>query len=226
MHPHMIHLGSIGKTSIDVDVSFFIIMGLFVASFYNKEQGLRHALLWAPVLFVSVLLHELAHAGTIAAFGYGGSKIVLSGMGGVTINQRNARPLHDTLISAAGPSSSFIVAWLTTQFAQHVPIAQRDPMLVAFLPLLYSANIWWGLFNLIPVTPLDGGQIVRNFLRIFVRDRTAFVLSVWIAIVVGGLIVAVGIYIGLFFLSLLIAWYVWMAWQQWQYFRKNGYPGD
>ncbi len=222
----MIHLGSIGKTSIDIDVSFLIIMGLFVASFYNRQQGLRYALLWAPVLFLSVLLHELAHAATIAAFGYGGSQIVLSGMGGVTINQRRARPWQDTIISAAGPASSFIVAWLTALSMQTFPIALRDPMLVAFLPLLQSANIWWGVFNLIPVSPLDGGHVVRSFLRIFLRDRTAFVLSVWIAIVVGSMIVAFGIYIKFFFLSLLIAWYVWMSWQQWQYFRKNGYPGD
>lgn len=222
----MIHLGSVGKTSIDIDISFLIVMGLFVASFYNRQQGIRYALLWAPVLFLSVLLHELAHAATIAAFGHGASQIVLSGMGGVTINQRRAKPWQDTIISAAGPASSFIVAWLTTYVMFHAPVAQRDPMLSAFLPLLATANIWWGVFNLIPVPPLDGGHVVRSFLRIFLRDRHAFAISVWIAIVAGAAIVALGIRLGYFFVSILIAWYVWMAWQQWQYYRKNGYPGD
>jgi Zn-dependent protease len=222
----MIHLGTIGKTSIDIDVSFFIVMGLFVATFYNRQMGLRYALLWVPVLFVSVLLHELAHAGAIAAFGYGGSQILLSGMGGVTMNQRRARPWHDMIISTAGPASSFVIAWLTTLAMQNFPLAASDPMLAAFLPLLRTANVWWGVFNMIPVSPLDGGHMVRDFFRIFLRDRTAFVISVWIAMIVGAMIVAFGIYIGFYFLSLLIAWYVWMAYQQWQHFRKSGYPGE
>ena len=226
MHPQMIHLGSVGKTSIDIDISFLIIMGLFVATFYNQTMGLRYALLWAPVLFLSVLLHELAHAGAIAAFGYGGSQIVLSGMGGVTMNQRRARPWHDMIISAAGPASSFILAWLTTMVMLNVGAASRDPLLNAFLPLLRTANVWWGVFNLIPVVPLDGGHIVRNFLRMFMRDRLAFILSAWIAMVIGTLIVALGIYIHFYFLSLLIAWYVWLAFQQWQFFRKGGPPAE
>ncbi len=222
----MIHLGSIGKTSIDVDLSFLIIMGLFVATFYNRETGLRYALLWAPVLFLSVLLHELAHAGAIAAFGYGASQIVLGGMGGVTINQRHARPWQDMLISAAGPASSFLIAWLTALFMWNVPIAARDPMLVAFLPLLQRANLWWGVFNLIPVNPLDGGHIVRNFLRMFLQERAAFAVAVWIAIVAGTAIVALGVYIGFYLLAVLIAWYVFTNFQQWQQFRKGGFPGE
>jgi stage IV sporulation protein FB len=221
----MIHLGSIGKTSIDIDISFLIVMGLFVATFYNREMGLRYALLWAPVLFLSVLLHELAHAGAIGAFGYGASQIVLGGMGGVTINKRNARPWQDMLISAAGPASSFAIAWLTTLFMRSAPLASHDPMLVAFLPLLLSANVWWGVFNLVPMNPLDGGHIVHNFLRMFLQERTAFSVAVWIGMLAGAAIVALGIYIGFYLLALLIAWYVFINFQQWQHFRKGGFPG-
>ena len=119
-------------------------MGLFVASFYNQQQGLRYALLWAPVLFLSVLLHELAHAATIAAFGYGASQIVLSGMGGVTINQRRALPWQDTLISAAGPASSFLVAWLTTLSMSNVPTAQATRCSPRSSRSCRTANLWWG----------------------------------------------------------------------------------
>ncbi len=222
----MIHLGSIGRTSIDIDLSFLIIMGLFVATFYNREIGLKYALLWAPVLFLSVLLHELAHAAAIGAFGYGASQIILGGMGGVTINQRRARPWQDMIISAAGPASSFVIAWLTTLVMVNVPIAGRDPMLIAFLPLLQKANVWWGIFNLIPVNPMDGGHIVRNFLRMFLKERAAFAVAVWIAIIVGAAIVALGIYIGFYLLALLIAWYVYINIQQWRQFRKGGFPGE
>ena len=59
----MLHLGSISRTSIDIDFSFFILIVFFVVMSYDPNVGIEYALLWAPVLFISVLVHELAHAG-------------------------------------------------------------------------------------------------------------------------------------------------------------------
>ena len=218
----MIHLGSIGKTSIDVDFSFLILAGFFVLTFYDKTAGIQYALLWIPVLFLSVLLHELSHAGMIAAFGYGASQIMLAGLGGVTLNKRVAKPWHDMVISAAGPAASFVIAFGAAALRSRV----HDPMLVAFLPLLAEANVAWGVFNMIPVSPLDGGGIVRNFLRIFLRERTAFVVAIWISFIVGLAVIALGVWVKFYMMSFLVAWYLWMNWQQWQYFRTHGYPGD
>jgi Zn-dependent protease len=96
----------------------------------------------------------------------------------------------------------------------------------ALIPLMYTANIWWGIFNLAPISPLDGGQAVRNFLRIFLREKFAFVIAVWIGIVVGIALVVYGIRSQNYFIALLIGWYVWINFQQWQYFRSHGFPGD
>jgi Zn-dependent protease len=222
----MIHLGSIGGTTIRVDLSFIILIALFVASDYHPDRGIQYALLWAPVLFISVLVHELAHAAAIALFGYGSSEIVLGGIGGATMNKRKAKPWHDMVISLAGPLSSFVLAYLFALLFRTAVFVRRDAMLVNLVPMLMQANIWWGLFNLVPVSPLDGGQAVRNFLRIFLQERTAFVIAVWISIVVGIAVAALGLKFRLFFLALLIGWYVYMNYQQWQYFREHGYPGD
>lgn len=218
----MIHLGSIGKTSIDIDVSFLILTGFFVISFYRPGEGIQYALLWIPVLFLSVILHELAHAGMIAAFGYGSSQIVLAGLGGVTVNQRRARPWHDMLISAAGPAASFLIGIGAALLRFRV----HDPMLMALLPLLATANIAWAVFNLVPVAPLDGGGIIRNFFRILLSERSAFITSIWIGLITGAGVVALGIYVRFYMMALVIAWYLWMNWQQWQYFRSHGFPGD
>ena len=203
----MIHLGSIRGTTIRIDLSFIILVALFVASDYNPNAGIQHALLWVPVLFISVLVHELAHAATIGLFGYGPSEIVLGGIGGATMNRRRAKPWHDVIISLAGPLSSFALAYLIRTIFWRVPQAQRDPMLVEFLPLLVTANLWWGVFNLFPIAPLDGGHAVRNFLRIFLRERIAFAIAVWIAIIVGVAIAIMGLILHWIFLSVLIAWY-------------------
>lgn len=222
----MIHLGTIRGTTIAVDFSFIILVGLFVASDYNPNLGIQYALLWIPVLFISVLFHELAHAAMIGAFGYGPSEIVLGGIGGATMNRRRARPWHDLVISLAGPISSFALAWLLMILEARVAFLQRDPMMVALVPLLVRANVWWGIFNLLPISPLDGGHAVRNFFRMFLPDRTAFTISVWIAIVVGIGVIVVAVLSKWIFLGFLIAWYVFINYQQWKAFRDRGVPGD
>jgi len=222
----MLHLGSIRGTTITVDFNFMILIVLFVAMNYNAQQGIQYALLWIPILFVSVLFHELAHAATIGAFGFGSSQIVLTGMGGVTFNRRRAKPWQDMLISLAGPISSFALMYLCSWIYRAVPAARHDAMLAALLPGMARANFYWGVFNLIPIAPLDGGHAVREFLNIFLRDRTSFVIYVWIAMIVGAATAIGTAFIGMYFIALYIGWFVYNAFVQWQHFRRYGTPGD
>ena len=171
-------------------------------------------------------ISETITAAMIGAFGFGSSQIVLTGMGGVTINRRRAKAWQDLFISLAGPVSSFGLYFLCLWIMQTLPIAQTDRMLAALLPAMAWANRVWGLFNLIPVPPLDGGHAVREFFRTFLNERTAFIISIWIAII-GGSAIAVLLLLGRsFFVALYIGWFVYMAFQQWQYFKQHGVPGD
>lgn len=215
-----IHLGSILGTTITLDFSFIILIAFFVFS-DAQRQGMPYALLWAPVLFLSILIHELAHAAAIGAFGYGASAIVLGGIGGATFNERRAKPWQDLLISAAGPASSFLLAFAVWR----VP-PLRDPFFRAFVPLLVWSNVVWGIFNLVPVGPLDGASMLRNFLRMFLHDKTAFVISVWTSMIVGVLLALLGLRSRQYFLSLLMLWYVHSSYTQWQLFRAYKRPDE
>jgi Zn-dependent protease len=220
----MLHLGSIRGTSIDVDLSFILLMLLFIASTYDARRGVEYALIWAPILFISVLVHELAHAAAIGMFGYGPSHIVLGGIGGLTINSRRSEPWHDMIISAAGPLASFGIWWVTRWVLMSYPI--EDRMLIALLPGLATANLLWGFFNLIPVPPLDGGSVVRNFLRLFLSDRTSFVITTWVALISAAAVIMFFIRIRQYFAVILMAYYLYANWQKWEYFRTHGTPGD
>jgi len=223
----MIHLGSIGGTSIDVDLSFLFLVTLWVVTRMNPGTPVAEALMWAPILFLSVLIHELAHAAAFAIFGYGSSHVVLNGWGGVTSNgSRTIRPWHDVVISIAGPLSSFGIAWAMTWVWGNVAAVHADPMLRAMVPALLGISIFWGLLNLIPVPPLDGGHAVRSFFRTFLREKTAFVIAIWIAIIGGGAAVLLGLYSRQWFLAVLVAFLVYRCVQQWQEFRKRGIIGD
>jgi Zn-dependent protease len=213
-----IHLGTIFGTTITLDFSFLILILFFVMTDI-QQVGMRYALLWIPVLLVSILWHELAHAAMIGALGFGPSDIMLEGIGGATYNARQARPWQDLLISAAGPASSFLLAWIITRIMTNVPV--RDPFLSALLPLLARANFWWAIFNLLPIGPLDGNGILRNFFRLFLRERPAFIISIWISMIVGVGIFVLTLISRQIFIALLVGWYVWTSWTQWQFFRSH-----
>jgi len=221
-----IHLGSILGTTITLDFSFLILVALFVmVNLDASGSGFQYALLWIPVLFISILFHELAHAAMIGAFGYGPSSIVLQGVGGVTINERRARPWQDLFISLAGPISSLLLAWIVGLIS-HLPFGNRDPFLRALLPLLQWANIVWGIFNLMPVAPLDGYGVLRNFLRMLLNERTAFTIAIWTSMVVGALLALAGVALKQFFLVVLLLWYVRSSYLQWQFFRSIDRTND
>ena len=220
-----LHLGSIRGTTIDVDPSFFFLVGFFVLTNYDPQQP-RNALLWIPVVFISILVHELAHAAANGTFGFGPSRVLLGGMGGVTINERRARPWQDMLIAFAGPAASFLLWWGCLQLAMKVPAVQHDPMLVALMPLMIWANLAWGIFNLLPISPLDGGHVLRNFLRIILPEKPAFLISVWSGMILGGLLALWWFSHMMFFAGVLMAWFVRMNFAQWQIYRAYQRPGD
>src|ERR1051325_10169457 len=214
-----LHLGTILGTTIAVDFSFIILIAFFI--FFNADtMGMPEALLWAPVILVSILFHELAHAAAIGIFGYGPSEIVLGGFGGATMNRRNAKHWQDMLISAAGPAASFLLAFGVSMLFVVIPYLRRDRFFVGFIPLLAYANILWGKFNLLPLIPLDGSGILRNFLAMFTRDRNAFAVTIWASFLSGAAMIVWSLLRRDFFLALFILWFLRITWEQWQFFRK------
>jgi stage IV sporulation protein FB len=220
-----IHLGTILGTTITLDFSFLILI-IFFIMMNVQSTGMRDALLWAPVLLISILFHEFGHATMIGVLGFGSSAIVLEGMGGSTYNERSARPWQDLLISAAGPSSSFLLAWLIGLVLTNVPYVSHDRFLVALLPMLVYWNWLWGIFNLLPIGPLDGNGILRNFFRLFLRERPAFVIAIWISMLVGLAVFILCLMRRQIFIALLVAFYVRSSWMQWEFFRSHNRTDD
>jgi stage IV sporulation protein FB len=222
--PRGIHLGSVGGTSIEVQPSFLLLVAFFVILDLDQKLGFQYALLWIPTLLISVLFHEMAHAATIAMLGFGPSRIWLTGMGGVTLNERRARPWQDTLISIAGPLSSFLLAGGCALGYHLAEAARSDPMLKALVPRLVTANLAWGAFNLCPIYPLDGGQTARNLLRIFLSERLAFVISVWSSMILAVAIGVIALMWRWFFAAIVVGMMISQNWQQWRLYRSFQRP--
>lgn len=133
---------------------------LFPAGFAN----LPRLAIWVGCVFISIVVHELGHA--LAARRFGLSPfVVLYGMGGLTYSpgaERLGRGQR-IVLSLAGPAAGFLLAgvvWLGG-FALSAASPAAPRLLVDFLLFI---NIHWTLLNLLPVPPLDGGQVLAHAL--------------------------------------------------------------
>jgi stage IV sporulation protein FB len=168
---------------------FFILLCLFFV-FEGLESGEQfpYKLLWVPILFVSIVWHEVGHALAIRRYGFGPSTIVLHGLGGVTINtnRANSAPKESMIISAAGPAFSFsltlifgAVALLFQFFdtAEMLSDSLALDLFYQFCMLTAVVNVIWTVFNLLPILPMDGGQILYQALILRFKERRRALLT-------------------------------------------------
>jgi Zn-dependent protease/predicted transcriptional regulator len=119
-----------------------------------------YGLLTAALLFVSVLLHELAHPLVAVAHGLTVRGITLHVFGGVAhLEDEPPSPRAEALIAAAGPIASFVIAGALWALRETVVAAETSTG--AIVTYLLTVNAMVGIFNLIPGFPLDGGRLLR-----------------------------------------------------------------
>jgi len=118
-------------------------------------------LIWMGVIFFSILIHEYGHAITSRAFGQS-PRIELVAFGGLTIPSGPKLPLmKEFIVVLAGPCFGFMLyigAMILMRFQLPV-ILHQILVLTAFI------NLFWTIVNLLPVLPLDGGQLLRIVLE-------------------------------------------------------------
>jgi len=146
------------RIPIKVEISFFAI-AVFLG--LGRSRDLTLVGEWIAVVFVSVLLHEFGHALAARAFGLK-PEIRLYQMGGLTSwhSEKEVGPLKHLVISLAGPFTGFAlgacVLLLGPLFVRAIPV---ELVATTYFDLLW-VNIGWGMFNLLPMLPLDGGQVL------------------------------------------------------------------
>ena len=136
---------------------------------------------WVAVAGLSVLVHEVGHAMAFRAYGHRPS-IVLYGMGGVTSAEADLSPGRGIVVSLAGPLSALVVFGLPAWVALASGSVTGDAEVV--LQQVVWVNVGWSLLNLVPILPLDGGQVTRSVLDLVTDgrgERPARVLSVVVA---------------------------------------------
>lgn len=227
------HLFDLRGHPIYVNPLFLALIALFSfiglsADTADLMMVLERVGIWAPTLFFGILFHEIGHAAALKRFGFGTSDIVLHGFGGVTINRRRqSAPAGQSIaISLAGPFASFLLAFVSFgayyALTGGVSSAGSAGFFHRFLYIMGLINVVWGVFNLLPINPLDGGHVVLHALRgKYNNRRKAMRQTAIVSLVTVGIVVVVSIALGfqpLFFI--LIAFI--FGFQNWQILQSSG----
>lgn len=151
-----------GKIPITIH-SFFWIIALIIGWITTHDPiGM---VLWATVIFFSILVHEYGHALTAVAFGQRAS-IDLVGFGGLT--RRGGKKIklwQEFLIVLNGPLAGFLLYGISVFFQYRFSSILRHTGLDDILNISIEINLVWTVLNLLPVQPLDGGRIMSIILE-------------------------------------------------------------
>lgn len=154
----------VGKIPVRIQPLFFVVSAMLGAS----TGGMPAVVAWVAVVFVSVMFHELGHAAAGLAFGLEPS-IELHAMGGTTswATQRRLSTAQRVTISLAGPFAGFLVGGVVWAAGLGYPPFAR----AGLYGMLLFVNIRWGLVNLVPMLPLDGGNVMAHLLSAATSGR-------------------------------------------------------
>lgn len=173
-------------------IGYNIAMGVDALFRGQGSPGMLPLLMmWAACVLVSILIHELGHAIAFRSCGIE-STIVLYHFGGLAIPHsarsiglmaKSLSPKENLMVSAAGPGAQLLfaalvigVVWLSgthvvglpgfiyrsTELGGGTPPQTAGLYLVVFS--LVFVNVYWAILNLVPIYPLDGGQIARELI--------------------------------------------------------------
>ena len=194
----------------------FWVIALLLGS---ASSNLLSIVVWVVAIFVSILIHEMGHALAMRRYGQD-SQIILHFAGGLTVPESVAwgggyanvslTANQRIFISLAGPFAGFFLAVFVLVVAAAlggtiIPnfVLGIIPFPLVFLPtggeLLNSlfiallwVNIFWGLINLMPVFPLDGGNVTR-YILIQSDPWNGLRTSLWVSVIAGAVLAIAGL---------------------------------
>src|SRR5215475_5175556 len=168
----------------------------------REAPGLTSIQYWAlgflttVLLFISVLVHELAHATMARAEGLGTGNITLYMFGGLaSLNGQPAQPSSEFKIAVVGPAASFLIG--TVFFLGDDLILQGSTHRAMGQVLRHLGVVNWFLagFNILPGLPLDGGRVLRAVLwKLNKNFRAATQLAVRSGLMIAITLVVAGVY--------------------------------
>lgn len=214
-------------------IEVFLHWSWFLVAVYEVQvwRSMFSSPLWAALLyvglFVLVTMHEFGHALACRQVGGRADRIILWPLGGIAFVSPPPRAGAMLWSIAAGPMVNLLLVPILS-YLQHAARGAGwvNTNVDAYLVLLWLWRINLGLllFNLLPIYPLDGGQIVRALLWFPLGQIRSLFIATGIGFVGGGALVLVAfwqqsIWIGIMAFFLLSQ--AGLGWRQAQYLKME-----
>jgi Zn-dependent protease len=237
-------------TLIGIPIRVHPFFWLMTALLGASTGSLIGFLIWIPAVFVSILVHELGHGLAMRRFGQvpkielhlgGGSTAAEPFWWGNTPVTVQLTPGQNVLIALAGPGAGFLLAALVMGIAAAAGGSVGVTFLLGVLPLpavgftarfwiaaliantLLWINIFWGLINLVPVNPLDGGNIARTLL-LRSDPWNGARNSLRVSVAAGAVVAVAGlVFLGSPWIALLFGFLAFQSWQMLQGHTGSGF---
>ena len=147
-------------------------------------------------LFLAVLFHEMGHAWAADRLGYRTRAIAIDlFFGSAEVDMEHCPPSDSIRIVAAGPLVNLILFFASMFLMGIFP--------GSFMATLASVNLILFLFNILPIFPLDGGRLTKDFLMMKMRDRLAAKKAAgWISLATATALLAFSLSSGNYILAL------------------------
>ena len=209
------HLFRIAGVDVFLHWSWFV-----VAAFEISARGRRYpSVAWNVAeylaLFLIVTLHEFGHALACRQVGGTANKIMLWPLGGIAYVEPPPRPAATLWSIAAGPLVNVVLFGLSyglTIWAWHSGWRLEAPHAYKLLWAVYFMNLGLLVFNLLPIYPLDGGQILQSLLWFLLgRARSLKVVAVVGLLGAFGLI-AIAVWLHSFWIGIISLYVVMNCW--------------
>ncbi len=141
--------------------------------------------------FIALIFHELAHAALARMRGFAVKKMVLMPFGAMMSTEENFDRTSAVMVGLAGPVCNFLLALIT------LGIWWLAPAVYPYTQTFFYANMSLGVFNLLPVYPLDGSRAVLGLCK----NRLKAIKGLQIAGIVSS-VIFFGLFIASFFFGL------------------------
>lgn len=200
-------------------IQVYLHMSWFLAAAYFLSQT-RGSLAWAlyeyVALFGIVLLHEFGHAFACRQVGGQADQIVLWPLGGVAFVNPPRRPGAVLWSIAAGPLVNVVLFPVLSILVWLLRSSGISLDLFTLVLNIWKINLALLIFNLLPVYPLDGGQILRALLWFPLGEIRSLQIASIIGVIGGGCLVMYAVRTWSFWLGLLALFVLSRAIAGWQ----------
>ncbi len=204
-----LRIGRIGKTEIRLHISLLLLIPYVLITF--QPSGWLAALLQFLVIilvFACILLHELGHTLVSKLLKIEVKSITLWPLGGfANLERQPDKAWKGFLITAAGPLVNLVLAgiffflssasFFVSRFVYpgFLSSSQSGSLLFTLPGVLALLNLYLAVFNLIPLYPMDGGQIFRSAMEMIFNQRVADLATMIIGFPLVLILIIIGIWL-------------------------------